>query len=100
MTPLDSYRSLLELSQEMLALARQQDWDALPAAERRRAALLASIPAQLPARHAPEAAAIGGLIRQIQACDREILEHVQPWMADAGKLLERLTGPLATHDSA
>jgi hypothetical protein len=90
MTPLDSYRSLLELSQEMLALAKEQAWDALLTAERRRAAHLASIPAHLPSRNTPEATAIGDLIRQIQTCDREVLEYVQPWMADAGKLLARL----------
>lgn len=99
MPPLDSYLKLLELSREMLDLAKQQAWDALLATERRRTVLLVSIPVQLPRQHAPDAAAISGLIQQIQACDREILEYVQPWMADAAKLLARLSKPLATNDS-
>lgn len=87
----DSYSTLLELSRQMLEQARQQEWESLAATEARRASLLAKLPARLPALSPTESAAIATAIRQIQDCDREILEYVTPWREQAATLLSRLT---------
>lgn len=85
-----SYTTLLELSQQMLEQARQQEWESLATTEARRTALLAKLPARMPALSPADSAAIATAIRQIQACDREILEYVTPWREQAATLLSRL----------
>jgi hypothetical protein len=91
MSLLVSYTTLLELSRQMLEQARQQEWESLAATEARRASLLAKLPARLPALSPTENTAVASAIRQIQDCDREILEYVTPWREQAATLLSRLT---------
>ncbi|WP_265948201.1 flagellar protein FliT [Dechloromonas sp. A34] len=91
MSLLASYTTLLELSQRMLEQARQQEWESLAATEALRASLLAKLPARLPALSPADSTAVATAIRQIQACDREILEYVTPWREQAATLLSRLT---------
>jgi len=91
MNLLASYETLLGLSQEMEALARQQAWDALTQLETQRAALLAALPATpLTALPIDRQRAIAAKIRQIQTCDKAVLEYVLPWQEHVGKLLARL----------
>lgn len=87
---LAGYQTLLSISQQMLELARQQNWEALAAAESRRSALLATLPQQLPAMPAATGSAITRIIHQIQDCDREILDYVTPWREQTANLLARL----------
>lgn len=89
MQALDTFRNALVLSEEMAKLAREQDWDALTVTERQRAALLATLPATLPA-NTRDSAALAELIKQIQACDSEIREFVEPWMEHTRGLLAGL----------
>ena len=86
MQALDTFRNALVLSEEMAKLAREQDWDALTVTERQRAALLATLPATLPA-NTRDSAALAELIKQIQACDSEVREYVEPWMEHTQGLL-------------
>jgi len=90
MQALETFRNALVLSEEMVKLAREQDWDALSENERRRAALLAKFSATLPA-NTRDSAALAELIKQIQACDSEVREFVEPWMAHTKALLARLS---------
>lgn len=89
MQALDTLRNALALSEEMAKLAREQAWDALSAKERQRAALLATLPAALPA-SPRDSAALAELIKQIQACDNEVREFVEPWMEHTQGLLAGL----------
>ena len=91
MNLLASYETLLGLSQEMEALAREQAWDALTQLETQRTALLAALPAtSLATLSLSKQRAIAAKIRQIQACDQEVLEYLLPSQAHIGKLLTRL----------
>lgn len=90
MTPLPKYAALLELSQQMQVLARNEDWELLAQVEAQRAAMLASLPVALPTLSSTECLAIADCIRQIQACNNEILEYVTPWREQTAKLLSRL----------
>lgn len=90
MSLLASYTTLLELSRQMLEQARQQEWESLAATEAQRAALLSKLPARIPALSPADSTAIATAIRQIQACDHEILEYVTPWREQAATLLSRL----------
>lgn len=86
----DTFRNALVLSEEMAKLAREQDWDALSVTERQRAALLATLPATLPA-NTRDSAALAELIKQIQVCDSEVREYVEPWMEHTQGLLAGLS---------
>lgn len=90
MRPLEIFSNALALSEEMATLARQQNWEALVATERRRTALLATLPVPLTA-NAGNSAAITELIKKIQACDSEVREYVEPWMEHTKGLLARLS---------
>jgi len=90
MSLLASYTTPLELSRQMLEQARQQEWESLAATEAHRASLLAKLPARLSALSPADSTAVASAIRQIQACDREILEYVTPWREQAATLLSRL----------
>lgn len=90
MPPLEIFSNALALSEEMAALARQQDWDGLVAIERRRTTLLATLPVPLRA-NAGDAPALAELIKKIQACDSEVREFVEPWMEHTKGLLARLS---------
>ena len=85
MSQLASYTKLLMLSKQMRELAKQQQWESLATMEGERAALLANT-----ALASAEISAIGACIRQIQECDRAILDYVTPWREHAEKLLSRL----------
>ena len=90
MQALDTFRNVLALSEEMAKLAREQAWDALTVTERQRAALLATLLATLPA-NTRDSAALAELIKQIQACDSEVREYVEPWMEHTQGLLTGLS---------
>lgn len=90
MRPLEIFSNALPLSEEMATLARQQNWEALVATERRRTALLATLPVPLTA-NAGDSATIAELIKKIQACDSEVREYVEPWMEHTKGLLARLS---------
>lgn len=85
-----SYATLLELSRQMLELAKRQEWESLTQAEAQRATLLAGIPAKHSGFAPAEITAIATAIRQIQDCDREVLEYVTPWREHAATLLSHL----------
>ncbi|MDP2881471.1 MAG: flagellar protein FliT [Azonexus sp.] len=78
--------TLLELSRQMLELAKQQEWESLAKAQAQRATLIAGMSPGNPA----ELAAMAPTFREIQSIDREILEYVTPWREDVAKLLARL----------
>jgi hypothetical protein len=90
MTVPPSYATLLELSRQMLELAKRQDWELLTQTEAKRASALAGMPAKQSPLAPTESAAIAATIRQIQDCDREVLEYVTPWREHAATLLSRL----------
>jgi len=90
MTQLASYTKLLMLSKQMRELAKQQQWESLATMEGERAALLAATSTINTALASAEISAIGACIRQIQECDRAILDYVTPWREHAEKLLSRL----------
>lgn len=85
-----SYTKLVDLSRQMLELAQRQEWESLATAEAQRASLLAGMPATHSGLLPAESAAIAAAIREIQACDRDILEYVTPWREHAATLLSRL----------
>lgn len=84
---LASYRSLLDLSEQMVQRARAQDSAALLQLEEGRKAILAALPDPLPALSAAEVAAIRTTIQEIQACDATVLDIVEPWQAQIARLL-------------
>src|SRR5574343_1200886 len=87
------YAELLALSQNMLALAKKQEWDALAEAETIRAQMLPGLPRQ-PASLGPIVSReIADILRQIQAIDQEVLDYVMPWREHAAALLSRLESP-------
>lgn len=90
MDVLETLRNALTLSAEMVKLAQEQEWDLLTAKERHRAVLLATLPTKLPT-NTSDSAALAELIKQIQACDSEVREFVEPWMAHTKALLARLS---------
>jgi hypothetical protein len=89
MSLLASYTTLLELSRQMLEVAKRQEWESLAEVEAQRATLLAGISLR-PGLSAAESSAIATAIQQIQTYDREILEYVKPWQEHTATLLSRL----------
>jgi len=87
MALLDSYQSLLALSERMVMLAHEQDWDQLAALENERAALSATLPDNLAAFPQDAAPAIADTIQRILDCNAVIQEHVAPWMEQVSTLL-------------
>ncbi|MFZ2973786.1 MAG: flagellar protein FliT [Ferribacterium limneticum] len=85
------YTTLLELSRQMLELAKQQAWEPLTLAQEQRATLIARLSSASPAMTQAEQATIAQTIQEIQGLDREVLEYVTPWREDVAKLLSRLT---------
>lgn len=84
------YTTLLDLTRQMLELAKQQSWESLAQAQEQRTTLISGISAKNPALTPAELAAMAPTIREIQGLDRKILEHVIPWREDVAKLLTRL----------
>lgn len=87
MALLDSYQSLLKLSERMVALAREQDWDQLAALEKERTALSTTLPDSLAALPPDAAPAVADTIQRILDCNTVIQEHVAPWMDQVSTLL-------------
>lgn len=89
----ERYTELLLLSEKMLVLAKNQEWEALGKIEAQRAQMLPGLccqPANLELAAFEE---IADVIRQIQAIDREILDYVTPWREQAATLLSHLKAP-------
>lgn len=84
------FRKALALSAEMAKLAKEQEWEALTATERQRAALLTALPAILPT-NTHDSVALVELIKQIQTFDNEVREFVEPWMEHTKGLLAGLS---------
>lgn len=84
------YTTLLELSRQMLELAKQQAWESLALAQEQRATLIARLGSANSAMAPAELATVAQTIREIQGLDREVLEYVTPWREDVAKLLSRL----------
>lgn len=84
------YRQLLDLSQHMLAAGKAQDWDELVRLEEQRRALLYIPFVAIPGESSRQAIE---LIHQIQACDAELREKVETWMAHTRILLRLDTPP-------
>ena len=89
MDVLETLRNALALSAEMVKLAQEQEWESLTAKERQRAVVLATLPTKLAA-NTRDSVALAELIKQIQACDSEIREFVEPWMEHTRGLLAGL----------
>ena len=90
------YAELLVLTQNMLTLAKNQEWEALAEAETKRAQMLPGLPRQ-PASLGPIVSReIADTLRQIQAIDQEALDYVMPWREHAAALLSRLESPQNT----
>ena len=85
------YDTVLALSSQMLALAKQQDWESLAQAQEQRARLIAGLPPALASMTPAEQAAMRLSIQEIQGLDSEILAYVTPWRDDVAKLLSRLS---------
>lgn len=90
MTEPASYTKLLALTKQMLELAKHQEWECLALLEAERASLLAGISTKHEAQASAETDAIANLIREIQDCDKAILDYVVPWQEHAATLLSRL----------
>lgn len=87
--PLTAYEHVAQLTRDMLAAAREQDWDRLIALEnacKSAFSELVDAPSAtvLPAEAVRHKAA---LIRQILADDAAIRDIVQPWVAELGQWL-------------
>ncbi|MBS1197799.1 MAG: Flagellar protein FliT [Proteobacteria bacterium] len=87
MALLESYQSLLSLSERMVEMAREQDWDNLVALENERTVLSAKLPPSLATLQPNETPAIADAIKRILECNGVIQEHVEPWMAQVSTLL-------------
>lgn len=91
MPTLALFESMSKVSAAMLDAARANDWDTLVALERDMAALRDEI--QRVEREEPladagtEAARKAELIAAMLENDREIRQHVEPWLASVRKLL-------------
>lgn len=70
--------TLRALSERMLALAEQLDWSAAEICQHERAALIARLPAPLPALTAGETEHARTLLGQIQSLDQAILDLATP----------------------
>ena len=90
MTAPASYTNLHALSRQMLELAKRQEWESLAQLETERTSLLAKISTKYVGLAPAEISAIATCIREIQDCDKEILDYVTPWQAHAAKLLSHL----------
>lgn len=84
------YSKLLEISLHMVELAKHQEWEALTAAESERNSLLAKVPPKPADMSLSDINAMAKAIREIQDCDRAILDYVTPWREHAETLLSRL----------
>lgn len=80
----EHYQQLLDLSQSMLAAGMAQQWDELVRLEQQRRAVLKTHPT---ATRPDSPQQVIELINKIQACDSELREKLEAWMAHARALL-------------
>lgn len=97
MTPLPAgYIRLLELSEQMLMLAKSGQWEALTACEAERARQIAALPARAGSQLSPQqAAALRELLLRVQAVNTEVMEYVTPWREQVARWLPLETSPPA-----
>ena len=84
------YPKILAISQQMAAFAKAENWDALVASERERAALIEQLPNPASTLANNEARQVAGMINEIMAQDAAVREHVAPWLEHVAKLLPAL----------
>ena len=84
------YPKILAISQQMAEFAKAENWDALVAAERERAALIGKLPNPATTLPANEARQLAGMISEIMAQDAAVREHVAPWLEHVATLLPAL----------
>ncbi len=93
--PLEAYRTLLDLTRQMLDAAHREDIDLLTRLEAGRVECIRALPGSpetLAAGLRPaEAEALRQTLRDIQACDAEVLAYLQPWRTHLGNFLKRLS---------
>lgn len=90
------YAKLLALSQCMLTLAKNQEWEKLAQTAEERAQLLPSLVRQPANTGTAETREVAEAIQQIQVIDQEVLDYVRPWREHAAMLLTRLESPPKT----
>lgn len=91
MTSLQILQQAADLTATMLQHAQAQEWEALTAAEQKRAVMLAGLAAA--SNNQAEAAQMRLLIEQILTTDQAIRSRVEPWMQDVKTLLSALQRP-------
>ena len=86
-TALAVYPKILAISQQMAEFSKAENWDALVATERERAALIEKLPNPTPTLPTNEARQLAKIISEIMAQDAAVREHVTPWLKSVAKLL-------------
>lgn len=77
------YEEMLNLTRQMLAFARNGEWDCLAALEKQRTAIVARLAKRdVGPLGAPEQAMKGELIRAILAADAEIMTRSESWLGE------------------
>ena len=89
-TALAVYPKILAISQQMAAFAKAENWDALVASERERAALIEQLPNPASTLATNEARQVARMINEIMAQEAAVREHVAPWLEHVAKLLPAL----------
>ena len=88
MSLLSDYETLLDLSQKMALLAREQAWDDLLEAESKRRELLKGMTtAELLRLPTAQQQTVAKIINQIQDFDQSVMEYVLPWQDHVRPLL-------------
>ena len=85
-----AFQNLLSLSERMVLLAREQEWNALVDLEKERSRIASRLPAKLPALPKAEVRVVTQAIKRILECNESIHGHVGPWMEHVGTLLAAL----------
>ena len=84
------YRSALELTHQMLACAKSQEWEQLTHLGQQRAMLVEQAVTRPPMMTLQEETRVGALIREIERESAEIIERVEAWRKDV-RILLRMT---------
>lgn len=84
---LENYQRLLHISQQMPALARQEQWDALAALQAERTQLFELLPSSPNMTNSTQQALIRRTLLEIQACDEQVREYLLPCHELIGKLI-------------
>ena len=87
MTLETDYKEALELTHQMLASAKAQDWDTLNRTGARRAAIVEKAVQHRGLLPAPEQQRIAAIIVEIEQESAEIIERVQSWQEHVKILL-------------